>query len=377
MLASSGNVRAQPRPRAHAHNIRDGMCTRAYASHLPSSHVCSVARRRRRFDEQRCGSHTRLAPVACSRGRSFGRAARHGCSTGQLRAAPLLGLAAAASRSTCCAPRRLPSGKGLSAAIQTAMTASTDKRIVVVGHSLGGALATIAAVDLVESYGAKVMLHTCGSPRTFKRQSANRVQNLFAANPGTATWPTAAGITTNRWVNYNAPCARSDMSGLTSREAPPQPSTPPLTPTPPSAASLLHGPPNTSHIRHTAAARQDPVPSVPPSSLGWLHVGNGAYIRTPARCWYDTCPMEIGVQHQARVRVPRCLSGATGHNSISTAPAFDRACPTGLHAVPRRRLGPQPFVIGVPCPNHGGARRRACPGESPTRSLRRLAFELN
>lgn len=75
---------------------------------------------------------------------------------GELRAAPLLGLAAAASRSTFCAPRRLPSGNGLSAAIQTAMTASTDKRIVVVGHSLGGALANIAAVDLVENYGAKV-----------------------------------------------------------------------------------------------------------------------------------------------------------------------------------------------------------------------------
>lgn len=37
-------------------------------------------------------------------------------------------------------------------------------RVLVVGHSLGGAIANIAAVDFANRYGASVMLRTIGTP---------------------------------------------------------------------------------------------------------------------------------------------------------------------------------------------------------------------
>jgi len=81
-----------------------------------------------------------------------------------------------------------------------------DKKLLIVGHSLGGSMAAIAAVALANKYEAKVMLRTAGAPRAFAwapHDSAEDVQQsliLDSADAG-VTPPASKGIVTQRWVN--------------------------------------------------------------------------------------------------------------------------------------------------------------------------------
>jgi len=54
--------------------------------------------------------------------------------------------------------------------------ASTGKRILVTGHSLGGAQANLAAVEIAHTSQAKVQLVTFGSPRVFSSDDADWIQ---------------------------------------------------------------------------------------------------------------------------------------------------------------------------------------------------------
>ena len=130
-----------------------------------------------------------------------------------------------------------------------ALLKAYKKQVLVVGHSLGGAVATLAAVALANE-GAMVMLRTAGAPRVFTwrpEDSAEDVEKSFFdakdMNYGVDA-PKQAGIVQQRWVNYG-----------------------------------------------------DPVPSVPLCTGGYLHVGNMAiyiyesgFLSKKMNCW--------GPQHQ-------------------------------------------------------------------------------
>ncbi|EKF28826.1 lipase, putative, partial [Trypanosoma cruzi marinkellei] len=95
------------------------------------------------------------------------------------------------------------------------------KRILITGHSLGGAMATIAAANLVSqnhlfSHGLKILLYTFGAPRVGNMQFAD-------------------------WL----------------------------------LASFCRG----GHESYRVTHKRDPVPHVPPRSIGYLHV--------PREVWYD------------------------------------------------------------------------------------------
>ena len=85
-----------------------------------------------------------------------------------------------------------------------------DNKLLIVGHSLGGALANVAAVEMANKYGARVMLRTAGSMRAFAWRpddSAEDIQqNLIDHdnNDVGVTAPSTNGkIVTQRWTNYN------------------------------------------------------------------------------------------------------------------------------------------------------------------------------
>lgn len=55
-------------------------------------------------------------------------------------------------------------------------------RIMVTGHSLGGAIATLAGLDLRSQYGAKVQMIHFGSPRVGNEAFYNKVKATFGAS---------------------------------------------------------------------------------------------------------------------------------------------------------------------------------------------------
>ena len=122
--------------------------------------------------------------------------------------------------------------------LQTLNSISRGTLVRVVGHSLGGALANLCAVELA-NIGAKVLLQTAGSPRVFHSDSDsyNRAQSLVA--PLSSVWAESYAnipdgkILTQRLTNYG-----------------------------------------------------DNVPSLPPSTFGYKHIGNGGiYINQAITFW--------------------------------------------------------------------------------------------
>lgn len=75
---------------------------------------------------------------------------------------------------------------------------STHKELIISGHSLGGAIANIAAVYFANKYDAKVMLRTFGAPRTFKWSdgSVTKIQKDLVQDEldGGVAAPTRKGI---------------------------------------------------------------------------------------------------------------------------------------------------------------------------------------
>ncbi|KAI8897719.1 Alpha/Beta hydrolase protein, partial [Globomyces pollinis-pini] len=75
---------------------------------------------------------------------------------------------------------------GLRIKIQPTLKTLVDKypdfEIIFTGHSLGGAIATMAAVDFIELYGyeyaSRISLYTYGQPRIGNKEWADYVQNL-------------------------------------------------------------------------------------------------------------------------------------------------------------------------------------------------------
>ena len=67
------------------------------------------------------------------------------------------------------------------AAVQTLMTAHTSANIMVTGHSLGGALATLCAVDIKRRINptVKVFLYTFGSPRVGNDKMADYIMTKY------------------------------------------------------------------------------------------------------------------------------------------------------------------------------------------------------
>ena len=55
----------------------------------------------------------------------------------------------------------------------------TVDRIIVTGHSLGGAIATMAAIDLYWIYGAKIKIINFGSPRVGNLAFHDYFKKLF------------------------------------------------------------------------------------------------------------------------------------------------------------------------------------------------------
>ena len=83
-----------------------------------------------------------------------------------------------------------------------------NTRVRVVGHSLGGALANLAAVEFA-NMGAKVLLQTIGSPRVFGRSlnTVERVQSLMHPWETHFDWGGSASIPSGkilsqRMVNF-------------------------------------------------------------------------------------------------------------------------------------------------------------------------------
>eukprot|EP00931_Biecheleriopsis_adriatica_P095005 TRINITY_DN68629_c0_g1_i1.p1 TRINITY_DN68629_c0_g1~~TRINITY_DN68629_c0_g1_i1.p1 ORF type:complete len:390 (+),score=73.31 TRINITY_DN68629_c0_g1_i1:82-1251(+) len=150
--------------------------------------------------------------------------------------------------------------------------------VLVVGHSLGGAIANLAAVDLAIKYKARVRLVTAGSPRVFDsfgkgddrtlKDSAKAVQEDLivdgvgkesAANGYCVEPPPDAGkICTQRWVNY-----------------------------------------------------ADPVPNSPPCSIGYFHVGNGALLINQPICLH-----RLGVKALTAVPQHQDYTSYTDYTSV-------------------------------------------------------------
>jgi len=133
-----------------------------------------------------------------------------------------------------------------------AMTSSGGS-IRVIGHSLGGGIGNLAALEL-KNDGYSVHLATAGCPRAF--------------SSGTIGTVASKGITTTRWTNYN-----------------------------------------------------DPVPMLPPSVMGFTHLGDALYINFPSGSWCVGCtPCSIeatikGNDFSAEAGV--CSVPGTGHLSSS------------------------------------------------------------
>ena len=70
-------------------------------------------------------------------------------------------------------------GKALHHAIESGDL--KDQEIIVVGHSLGGAQASIAADHIALAYNARVQLTTAGGPRAFHRTYAGKLMCAVAA----------------------------------------------------------------------------------------------------------------------------------------------------------------------------------------------------
>lgn len=153
--------------------------------------------------------------------------------------------------------------------------------VIVVGHSLGGAIANLAAVDLAVRYKARVRLVTAGSPRVFDswdkgddrtlKDSAKAVQEDLivdgvgkesAANGYCVEPPPDAGkICTQRWVNY-----------------------------------------------------ADAVPQLPPCSEGYFHVGNGALLINEPTCYgMGSKAMTAVPQHQDYTAYNKVVNAYSNH----------------------------------------------------------------
>jgi predicted lipase len=67
-------------------------------------------------------------------------------------------------------------------AVNVLKTKFPDYDIILTGHSLGAAVATLSAVDLIKN-GTSVSLYTFGSPRVGNKEFADYVRSLYSKLP--------------------------------------------------------------------------------------------------------------------------------------------------------------------------------------------------
>jgi len=139
------------------------------------------------------------------------------------------------------------------------------KRVKVVGHSLGGALACLAAVYIIKKYpDCKVFLHTLGAPRVFEAKDADTIQKTLVLNElgaGNSEVGKTGMMAVQRMVNYG-----------------------------------------------------DVIPSTPQSSAGFKHFGRGFYINQRLGESQVTCK----VQHQDFSAFSVCGCACFGTHKITT-----------------------------------------------------------
>jgi len=99
--------------------------------------------------------------------------------------------------------------KGLTEALEECHFKDGDKKITIVGWSLGGAQAQIAAVRIAVEYNAKVRLITIDSILAFTPDSAEVIADNLIDNDafGTDKFPQEGKINAQRWVEDDSPAS--------------------------------------------------------------------------------------------------------------------------------------------------------------------------
>lgn len=103
--------------------------------------------------------------------------------------------------------KRLPgAGAGNFDAVVDSALSGKDRTVHVVGHSLGGALANLCAVDIVRKYPrCTVFLRTIGCTRTFDPKSCQRIVEELSLSPTASEFGTLGQpgkIAAQRWLSY-------------------------------------------------------------------------------------------------------------------------------------------------------------------------------
>lgn len=161
--------------------------------------------------------------------------------------------------------------------------------VTVVGHSLGGAIANLAAVDLANRYQARIRLVTAGSPRVF------------------GYWSKGAGTLEN-----SAKSVQTELivDGVSTKSA---------------QIGFCQEPPSTAGKICTQrwVNNVDGVPTMPGCGAGYFHIGNGGFLINQLNCYSPGQNALTGTpQHQDYTPYTLALNHPFANHGI--APYYER-----------------------------------------------------
>ncbi|EOD41521.1 hypothetical protein EMIHUDRAFT_193852 [Emiliania huxleyi CCMP1516] len=152
---------------------------------------------------------------------------------------------------------------GLRQAIDAVADSFANTPVVVVGHSMGGALGALGATEMALRYNAAVLLRTAGAPRVFQKwgeKYGNSARDVQQGWNDDGSWSGPPGSHPEVFLWTGPDQHSSDRYSDHPRDY------------------GLRVPPNGYVRTQRWVNYNDNVPSVPPCNTGWFHVGDGGYL---------------------------------------------------------------------------------------------------